>query len=171
MGNFPSKRLGCLLGCGGCSQLGQTKIRQLGIAVAGHQNIGRLNIAVRNPSRVRGQPVGHTHHQRYDQPPSALFLSGPIFQRASIHELGDQVLPPFQLAGIIHCQNMGMVERALAEGEADVPFTDIPATFNPNNPKATTRMLAIRKIDGLFTPKDQFFAVQHLGRPEFIHSW
>ena len=58
------------------------------------------------------------------------------------------------------------VTRALAEGDADVPFTDIPATFNPNNPKATTRMLDIRKIDGLFTPKEQFFAVQHLGRPE-----
>jgi DMSO/TMAO reductase YedYZ molybdopterin-dependent catalytic subunit len=55
---------------------------------------------------------------------------------------------------------------ALAEGEADVPFTDIPATFNPNNPKATSRMLDIRKIDGLFTPKEQFFAVQHFNRPE-----
>src|SRR5882724_12816782 len=55
---------------------------------------------------------------------------------------------------------------ALAEGDADVPFTDIPATFNPNNPKATTRILDIRKIDGPFTPKEQFFAVQHFDRPE-----
>src|SRR5260370_17955117 len=55
---------------------------------------------------------------------------------------------------------------ALAEGEADVPFTDIPATFNPNNPKATSRMLDIRKIDGPYTPKEQFFAVQHFNRPE-----
>src|SRR5438270_2235390 len=55
---------------------------------------------------------------------------------------------------------------ALAEGEVDVPFTDIPATFNPNNPKATSRLLDIRKIDGLFTPKEQFFAVQHFNRPE-----
>src|SRR6266853_6505840 len=55
---------------------------------------------------------------------------------------------------------------ALAEGEADVPFTDIPATFIPNNPKATSRMLDIRKIDVLFTPKEQFFAVQHFNRPE-----
>jgi DMSO/TMAO reductase YedYZ molybdopterin-dependent catalytic subunit len=55
---------------------------------------------------------------------------------------------------------------ALAEGEADVPFTDIPASFNPNNPKATSRLLDIRKIDGMFTPKEQFFAVQHFNRPE-----
>ena len=55
---------------------------------------------------------------------------------------------------------------ALAQGETDVPFTDIPATFNPNNPNATSRLLDIRKIDGPFTPKDQFFAVQHFNRPE-----
>src|SRR6266568_451872 len=55
---------------------------------------------------------------------------------------------------------------ALAEGETDVPFTDIPATFNPNNPNATSRILDIRKIDGPYTPKEQFFAVQHFNRPE-----
>jgi len=55
---------------------------------------------------------------------------------------------------------------ALAEGESDVPFTDIPKNFNPNNPNATTRMLDIRKIDGLLTPKDQFFAINHFNRPE-----
>ena len=55
---------------------------------------------------------------------------------------------------------------ALAEGETDAPFTDIPPNFNPSNPNATSRMLDIRKIDGPYTPSDQFFAVQHLGRPE-----
>jgi DMSO/TMAO reductase YedYZ molybdopterin-dependent catalytic subunit len=58
------------------------------------------------------------------------------------------------------------VKRALAQGDTDVPFTDIPATFNPNRPGAPTRMLDIRKIDGPFTPKDQFFAIQHFDRPE-----
>jgi DMSO/TMAO reductase YedYZ molybdopterin-dependent catalytic subunit len=55
---------------------------------------------------------------------------------------------------------------ALAQGEVDVPFTDIPKNFNPNNPNSTTRMLDIRKIDGPFTPKDQFFAIQHMNQPE-----
>jgi DMSO/TMAO reductase YedYZ molybdopterin-dependent catalytic subunit len=55
---------------------------------------------------------------------------------------------------------------ALAQGETDVPFTDIPKNFNPNNPKAPVRMLDIRKIDGLITPKDQFFAIQHMNRPK-----
>ena len=55
---------------------------------------------------------------------------------------------------------------ALAQGETDVPFTDIPKTFNPNNPNSQTRMLDIRKIDGPLTPKDQFFAVNHFSRPE-----
>ncbi|MBZ5578063.1 MAG: molybdopterin-dependent oxidoreductase [Acidobacteriia bacterium] len=54
---------------------------------------------------------------------------------------------------------------ALAQGETDVPFTDIPKTFNPNPPNGQTRMLDIRKIDGMITPKDQFFAIQHMNRP------
>src|SRR5688572_7615550 len=55
---------------------------------------------------------------------------------------------------------------ALGQGEADVPFTDLPEKFNPGDPGARTRILDIRKIDGLITPRDQFFAVQHFGRPE-----
>ena len=55
---------------------------------------------------------------------------------------------------------------ALGQNEADVPFTDIPANFNPGDINARSRLLDIRKIDGLITPKDQFFAVQHFGRPE-----
>jgi DMSO/TMAO reductase YedYZ molybdopterin-dependent catalytic subunit len=55
---------------------------------------------------------------------------------------------------------------ALAEGEVDVPFTDIPSTFKTVNPTTGSRLLDIRKIDGQLTPKDQFFAVNHFNRPE-----
>jgi DMSO/TMAO reductase YedYZ molybdopterin-dependent catalytic subunit len=56
---------------------------------------------------------------------------------------------------------------ALAEGETDIPFTDYPANYDPNkNPAATNRFLDIRKIDGLVTPNDQFFFIQHYNRPE-----
>lgn len=55
---------------------------------------------------------------------------------------------------------------ALGQNEVDVPFTDLPPDFNPGNPNARSRLLDIRKIDGLITPKDEFFAVQHFGRPE-----
>ena len=55
---------------------------------------------------------------------------------------------------------------ALAQDETDVPFTDIPKTFNPNNPASTTRMLDIRTIDGPLTPKDRFFAIQHMNQPK-----
>lgn len=54
----------------------------------------------------------------------------------------------------------------LAQGEVDVPFTDVPATFNPNPPNGNNRFLDIRKIDGLLTPNDQFFFIQHYNRPE-----
>src|SRR5882672_1309041 len=53
---------------------------------------------------------------------------------------------------------------ALAEGEALVPFTDMP-----DNVVLVTapdrRIIDIRKIDGPFTPKDQFFTTQHYGHP------
>jgi DMSO/TMAO reductase YedYZ molybdopterin-dependent catalytic subunit len=53
---------------------------------------------------------------------------------------------------------------ALAEGETLVPFTDIPNPF-VTVPSETNRFLDIRKIDGVFTPKDQFFTTQHYGHP------
>jgi DMSO/TMAO reductase YedYZ molybdopterin-dependent catalytic subunit len=55
---------------------------------------------------------------------------------------------------------------AFAQDASDIPFTDIPQNFNPANPAAAVRMLDIRKIDGLITPKDQFFAMQHNNKPE-----
>jgi DMSO/TMAO reductase YedYZ molybdopterin-dependent catalytic subunit len=55
---------------------------------------------------------------------------------------------------------------ALAQGESEVLFTDIPKTFNPAPPGSATRLLDIRKIDGHVTSKDQFFAVQHFAQPD-----
>ena len=54
---------------------------------------------------------------------------------------------------------------ALAESETLVPFTDLPENMNLT-PSADRRILDIRKIDGPFTPKDQFFTTQHYGHPE-----
>jgi len=54
---------------------------------------------------------------------------------------------------------------ALAQGEVEVPFTDIPKNFNPAPPGAPTRMLDIRKLS-MVTPKDDFFAIQHFAQPE-----
>lgn len=58
----------------------------------------------------------------------------------------------------------GWVLPALAQGETLVPFTDIPATFNPV-PGPINRTLDIRKIEGPLTPRDQFYTVQHYGHP------
>ena len=59
-----------------------------------------------------------------------------------------------------------MAFPALADGETDVAFTDIPKTFNTSNPGSTTRLLDIRTIDGALTPKNQFFAIQHMNQPK-----
>ncbi len=53
---------------------------------------------------------------------------------------------------------------ALEEDEELVPFTDFPADFNPN-PRPGVRYLDTRKIQSFLTPSDQFFTVQHYGRP------
>ena len=53
---------------------------------------------------------------------------------------------------------------ALAEGETLVPFTDLPPTINLT-PAPDRRIIDVQKIDGVFTPKDQFFTTQHYGHP------
>ena len=53
---------------------------------------------------------------------------------------------------------------ALAQGETDVPFTDLPATINLA-PTPDRRLLDVRTIDGPLTPSDQFFTTQHYGHP------
>jgi len=54
---------------------------------------------------------------------------------------------------------------ALAQGEDAVPFTDLPPNINLT-PTADRRIIDIRKIDGPFTPKNQFFTTQHYGHPD-----
>jgi DMSO/TMAO reductase YedYZ molybdopterin-dependent catalytic subunit len=55
---------------------------------------------------------------------------------------------------------------ALAQGEVDVPFTDVPATFNFSPPDGARRFLDLRTIDGPITPTNQFFFIQHYNKPE-----
>lgn len=53
----------------------------------------------------------------------------------------------------------------LAQGETVVPFTDVPATYQPVS-SPTNRTLDIRTIDGPLTAPDKFFTTQHYGHPE-----
>ena len=55
---------------------------------------------------------------------------------------------------------------ALAQGEADVPFIDIPESFNPSPADGARRFLDLRTIDGLVTPTDRFFFIQHYDKPQ-----
>ena len=58
---------------------------------------------------------------------------------------------------------------ALAQGERVIQFTDYPANYVTSR-NETSRSLDLRKIDGMFTPKDQFFTTQHMGHPEIDGS-
>jgi len=81
------------------------------------------------------------------------------------HTRRDLLLGGLAVAGL---GVFGLPEWALpvlAQGETLVPFTDLPPTFNPT-PRADTRLLDIRTIDGPFTPKDKFYTTQHYGHPD-----
>ena len=53
---------------------------------------------------------------------------------------------------------------ALAQGETEVPFTDLPEKIEWVR-GADRRLTDIRRINGPFTPADQFFTTQHYGHP------
>lgn len=60
----------------------------------------------------------------------------------------------------------------LAQGEEDVPFTDVPANFVVAPADGSRRMLDLRKVEAGLTPPDQFFYIQHYNRPEVdAASW
>ena len=75
----------------------------------------------------------------------------------------DAVRTGFAATGLL-----GLIDNwpvpALAQNETLVPFTDLPANFNPT-PAPDRRSLDIRKIDGPLTPTEQFFTTQHYGHP------
>jgi DMSO/TMAO reductase YedYZ molybdopterin-dependent catalytic subunit len=53
---------------------------------------------------------------------------------------------------------------ALAQGETEVPFTDLPEKIEWVR-GSDRRLTDIRRINGPFTPADQFFTTQHYGQP------
>jgi DMSO/TMAO reductase YedYZ molybdopterin-dependent catalytic subunit len=56
---------------------------------------------------------------------------------------------------------------ALAQGEVDVPFTDVPDTFNPQPVRpGAMHFQDTRRIDDFFTSNDDFYVIQHYGQPE-----
>ena len=61
---------------------------------------------------------------------------------------------------------LGVPEWALAQDEELIPFTDVPEGFGGQQPGSLTRIYDIRNIDGPYTPKDDFYAVQHFDQPE-----
>ena len=81
------------------------------------------------------------------------------------HSRRDMVKGSLALAGLGMLGFPDWIVPVLAQGETLVPFTDLPATLN-FVPAVDRRQLDIRKIDGPFTPRDQFFTTQHYGHPE-----
>src|SRR6059036_1901334 len=76
------------------------------------QNVGGLDVPMQDSGCVRrGQAVGHSHQYLHDLPPGAFLGAGPIFERAAIDELGDQVLAALKITRVVNGEDVGMVER------------------------------------------------------------
>ncbi len=54
---------------------------------------------------------------------------------------------------------------ALAQDEVRLPFTDIPEDFGQPAPGSSIRVFDIRNIDGPYTPRDEFYTIQHFDQP------
>ena len=70
---------------------------------------------MQNPGVVRGaQAIGYAHQQFQDFAAGAtvfaLRVFGPVFERAAIDVFRDQVLPAFDLSGIVDRDNMRMIQ-------------------------------------------------------------
>ena len=76
-----------------------------------------------------------------------------------------EVLRSLALAGLSLFSIPEWVLPVLAQGETLVPFTDLPEKIDLM-PTPDRRIIDIRKVDGPFTPKDQFFTMQNYGHPE-----
>ena len=75
------------------------------------------------------------------------------------------VLKGVTAAGLGAFAGLDWMLPALAAGETLVPFSDMPENVvTVTGPDR--RIIDVRKIDGPFTPKDQFFTTQHYGHPE-----
>src|SRR5262245_11600304 len=75
------------------------------------------------------------------------------------------VLKGVAAAGVGAAVGFDWLLPALAAGETLIPFMDMPENVvTVTGPDR--RIIDVRKIEGPFTPKDQFFTTQHYGHPE-----
>jgi DMSO/TMAO reductase YedYZ molybdopterin-dependent catalytic subunit len=79
------------------------------------------------------------------------------------HTRRDLLRGTLAVAGLAAMGIPEWVLPALAQGEVEVPFTDLPANFPA--PTVDRRQLDLRTIRGPLTPRDQFFTTQHYGHP------
>jgi hypothetical protein len=100
-------------------QFGCTEIRQLRVSAPGHQDIFGLDVPMEDAGFVRAcQPVGYAGQKFYDLTPASLLGASPVSERATINQLGNQILAAIKLSGIVDGKNVGMVQRGCHLGLA-----------------------------------------------------
>ena len=96
---------------GAVVQLRQAEVGQLRVAALRDQNVLGLDVAMQNAGLVRrGEAVGDAG-QQLDRLAPAVCALRPVPERAAVDELGDEILPALELAGVVHGQDVRMIER------------------------------------------------------------
>ena len=97
---------------GRLAQLRQAEVRQLRVAALRDQDVLGLDVTMQNAGVVRrGQTIGDADDQLDDVLPRPWARLDPVPERAAVNELGDQVLAPVELAGVMDREDVGMIER------------------------------------------------------------
>src|SRR4029453_11987466 len=93
-------------------RLGQSEVREFGVSISRHEDVGRLDVSMKNVRGVRGrESVGHTRHQVHGLSPRWALGVSPVLQGATVRELGDEELAALELASVVDGENVRMIER------------------------------------------------------------
>ena len=91
--------------------LGQAEIEDLHLAVCGDENIGRLEVAMNDPLRVRGgQPIRHRGSDLRRLSPRQRLAGQPLVKRFSAQQLRDDEGRTVDLSEIMNGQDVGVGE-------------------------------------------------------------
>jgi hypothetical protein len=100
-------------------KFGQSKVRKLRVTGLRNQDIARLDVPMQDVRLMRRRQTFHDSRQQFDAlPPRARLCRGPTAQRASIDELGHDVLLTVPFTGIVHREDVRMIERGCQLGFA-----------------------------------------------------
>ncbi len=99
--------------------LGQPEVGEIGVVAGADEHVLRLDVAVDQPLRVRGvERLGHLREQAQRPPVVELAPQDQILERGALDHAHREEQPVVGLAGLIHGDDVGVVEGGLQQALA-----------------------------------------------------